>query len=115
MDLKTAIEPLVKFADPEEIRQFFVQNGITGMREGEYDCPIANFVKRQYPDAPGIPNVSDNVMIEPFMATTGCEEWEQVAFTPAMTSFVMNFDQGAYPELDAYADEDDDDEYEEGL
>lgn len=91
LTLEQALAELPDTADG--IAAYFAEQGITGQRNHNYCCPVANYVKRT--------TAVEDPAVEPGLVEGfGGEGEELVCETPAaVKEFVERFDKGAWPEL----------------
>lgn len=92
-ELKAAADQLPDSA--EEIRSFLASEGIMGIPEEGYDCPLARFFTKK---VPGCYISVDGSYVEvedsDFRTVTGVELDKK-----SLNTFVRKFDRGQYPEL----------------
>jgi hypothetical protein len=78
----------------EGIRDFFVANGIKGMRMRACKCPVANYLRNE--TGVSIVSVGTRFIHAPDVVGIPVD-----ILTPTnVGNFIFQFDQGAFPELD---------------
>ena len=93
IDPQVAFDKLAQFQDADEIAKYFKYEGITGQREENDNCPIANWMIGQtgftcFVDENSIIVLRSALIQEMFINTE------------SMEIFINLFDQGNYPDLD---------------
>lgn len=92
----------------EDVASRLAELGITGQRDNDCACPIANYLTRVLPDAEYVQVGGGHTYISGVVRDDLGYSWPVVvhADTPdSITAFVEDFDQGIYPELIAPIEE----------
>lgn len=85
---------LAAFRHAEDIREFLVSEGIQALKRDPYSCAIAQYVEKS-----GCKVSVDGTHVLT-RATNECVTARIIReATPAMKTFIANFDSGLYPEL----------------
>jgi hypothetical protein len=93
--IRPYINVLSGFETAEEIRAFLAKEGVTGRTYESESCPVAEYLRAKsgFKVTVGYTKISACSTIPLLhLATLGVP-------TPAMVDFIINFDQGDYPEL----------------
>lgn len=95
MELMAALEPYVNkvsaLDSAQEIRKFFVDEGIKACRNDGLSCAIAAYVRRG----------SGREVVVTYGGIRDLRMDKMFALTEAMDDFMIHFDGGFYPELEA--------------
>lgn len=101
IDFHVAYEKLASLQSCEDLADFFRHQGIKGTRQHAELCPITEWMTQQT----GL-NIRTNTMtvravrdVERGVALARTIEGTDREHTPAMASFVINFDLGLYSDL----------------
>lgn len=85
----------------DEIAAFLKKKGVTGESVAS-KCPIANYLKPCGHTSSEVYVVAFESSLRIGIEDSGEGEYYDVVNTPAMRSFIVRFDEGGYPELEAY-------------
>lgn len=86
----------------EDVAQRLAELGITGQRDNDCACPIANYLVRVLPDAEYVQVGGGHAYIRGVVRDDLGYSWPVVVHTEtpdSITAFVEDFDGGIYPEL----------------
>lgn len=107
IDPQVAWDKLAQFQTPEQLRQFFQDEGIKGIVGHAAKCPIATWMQqttqvRQVTVA-GSVKIFNKCVVTSFGEPVSNDL--KFSHTDATEGFVALFDQGAYPELQRFENE----------
>lgn len=101
VDFQVAYDKLMAFETAEDIRQYFQDIGMIGIRRSSFMCPIANWFK----EVTGLQHLCVGLKI--YIPGCGLEEdgtisdtdFDGFPLSKACSNFIENFDKSEYSEL----------------
>lgn len=102
-DIKLAVTPylekLAGFETAEQIRSFMVNEEVKAIRRRSDSCAVAEYVRRESGQKVSVRGGAVHTPCRLLSVTTHEDGEEIKRNTPAMREFILNFDNGDYPEL----------------
>lgn len=86
----------------EDVAGRLEQLGIKGFRDDDCSCPVANYLRKTFPDIETVWVLRDNVFIEAYQTDEfgfGLPVKFDTSNPDPVSAFVGDFDAGIYPEL----------------
>lgn len=92
-DLTNMLGKLEALGSEQQIADYFTQENITGEHLHPFRCPVAQFLHRELSGA-------DAFVAAMFVSFAVGRVGRVVDTPPAVSAFVISFDEGDYPELE---------------
>lgn len=93
------------FADAESVKEYLKMFGVKGYRQDEMECPISQWISQQTHCSVA---TADTIKVfHNGLDWADDPDFDEYDTSTALKTFIDNFDEGHYPELDVDPDEED--------